>query len=203
MKLIMLGAPGSGKGTQAEFIKRAYNIPQISTGDLLRDAIEDGTELGLKAKNVMNTGKLVPDDIVLLLLKERLGQRDCENGFILDGYPRNFAQAEDLRKITDIDLVINIDVDHGLIFSSTSPAPFKIKSANPCSNELRASSSYWIAWTSYFCPSSRVRCSRHSRASSFSRKVGMNDIFFSLSCCPKNCSFPQGSCTTTQTHGFP
>ena len=115
MKLIMLGAPGSGKGTQAKFIAKDYGIPQISTGDLLRDAIQDGTELGLKAKEVMNTGRLVPDDIVLLLLKERLSQRDCENGFILDGYPRNLTQAQDLETITDIDLVLNIDVDYDLV----------------------------------------------------------------------------------------
>ncbi len=115
MKLIILGAPGSGKGTQAKFIAKDYGIPQISTGDLLRNAIKDGSELGLKVKKVMNTGKLVPDDIVLLLLKERLNQRDCENGFILDGYPRNLTQAEDLEKITNILLVINIEVDHGLV----------------------------------------------------------------------------------------
>ncbi len=115
VKLILLGAPGSGKGTQAKFIVKDFNIPQISTGDLLRTAIKKGTELGMKAKKFMNTGKLVPDNIVLQLLKERLSQEDCKRGFILDGYPRNLAQAQDLKKITDIDLVINIEVNYDLL----------------------------------------------------------------------------------------
>lgn len=115
MKLIMLGAPGSGKGTQAKLITKDHDIPQISTGDLLRTAVKNNTELGLKAKEFMNTGKLVPDDLVLQLLRERLSQKDCENGFILDGYPRNLAQAQDLKKITNIDLVINIDVSYALL----------------------------------------------------------------------------------------
>jgi len=115
MKLIVLGAPGSGKGTQAKFITRKYRIPQISTGDLLRDAVKRETVLGIKAKEYMNTGNLVPDAIVLDLLKERLKKDDSTKGFILDGYPRNIAQANELGKITDIDLVINIDVDYGLL----------------------------------------------------------------------------------------
>ena len=115
MKLIMLGAPGSGKGTQAKFIMEDYNIPQISTGDLLRSAILSGTELGLKAKEFMNTGKLVPDNLVLQLLKVRLSQQDCKNGFILDGYPRNLTQAQELKKITSIDLVINLDINYRLL----------------------------------------------------------------------------------------
>ncbi|UCE15175.1 MAG: adenylate kinase [Candidatus Heimdallarchaeota archaeon] len=115
MRLVMLGPPGSGKGTQAKFISRDNNIPQISTGDLLRAAINKDTEIGRRANEYMNTGNLVPDDIVLQLLKERLTQEDCQAGFILDGYPRNIIQAHDLEKICDIDLVINIDVDQGLI----------------------------------------------------------------------------------------
>ncbi len=115
MKLIMLGAPGSGKGTQAKFIMEDYNIPQISTGDLLRSAILSGTELGLKAQEFMNTGKLVPDNLVLQLLKVRLSQQDCKNGFILDGYPRNLTQAQELKKITGIDLVINLDINYRLL----------------------------------------------------------------------------------------
>ncbi|MFX0085985.1 MAG: adenylate kinase [Candidatus Hodarchaeota archaeon] len=115
MKLIILGAPGSGKGTQAKFIVKKYNITQISTGDLLRDAVKAGTELGMKAQNYMNTGNLVPDDIVLQLLNDRITQTDCQNGFILDGFPRNMTQAKELEKITDIDLVINISVDYGLL----------------------------------------------------------------------------------------
>ncbi|MFX0149420.1 MAG: adenylate kinase [Candidatus Hodarchaeota archaeon] len=115
MKLIILGPPGSGKGTQAKFIMKTNGIPQISTGDLLRAAVKNRTKLGLQAKEFMNTGKLVPDDIVLKLLKERIDQNDCENGFILDGYPRNINQAQQLEKITDIDLVINIEVDFELL----------------------------------------------------------------------------------------
>lgn len=115
MKLILLGAPGSGKGTQAKFIMEDFNIPQISTGDLLRAAVKKGSELGLEAKKIMNLGTLVPDNIVLQLLKERFGQKDCKNGFILDGYPRNLTQAQDLKSITDIDLVINIEVNYDLL----------------------------------------------------------------------------------------
>ena len=111
----MLGAPGSGKGTQAKFITKEYDLPQISTGDLLRDAVKRETALGIKAKEFLNTGTLVPDEIVLELLKERLLNDDCSNGFILDGYPRNLTQAKQLANITDIDLVVNIDVDYGLL----------------------------------------------------------------------------------------
>lgn len=115
MKLVLLGPPGSGKGTQAKLIVKDYNIPQISTGDLLRAAIKKSTELGFKAEKFMNTGKLVPDDIVLQLLQERISQNDCKRGFILDGYPRNLAQANELKKITNIDLVINIEVNYNLL----------------------------------------------------------------------------------------
>ncbi|MCK4847847.1 MAG: adenylate kinase [Candidatus Heimdallarchaeota archaeon] len=115
MKLIMLGAPGSGKGTQAKFITKKYGLPQISTGDLLRDAVKRETVLGIKAKEFLNTGTLVPDEIVLELLKERLLNDDCSNGFILDGYPRNLAQAKQLANITTIDLVVNIEVDYSLL----------------------------------------------------------------------------------------
>jgi adenylate kinase len=111
----MLGAPGSGKGTQAKFITKNYDLPQISTGDLLRDAVKRETALGIKAKEFLNTGILVPDEIVLELLKERLLNDDCSNGFILDGYPRNLTQANQLANITDIDLVVNIGVDYGLL----------------------------------------------------------------------------------------
>jgi adenylate kinase len=111
----MLGAPGSGKGTQAKFITQKYSLPQISTGDLLRDAVKRETVLGIKAKEFLNTGTLVPDEIVLELLKERLLNDDCSNGFILDGYPRNLTQAKQLANITDIDLVVNIDVDYSLL----------------------------------------------------------------------------------------
>lgn len=115
IKLILLGAPGSGKGTQAKFITEKYNIPQISTGDLLRNAVKAQTELGKKAKVFMDEGKLVPDKLVLELLEARLAEPDCEAGFILDGYPRNITQATDLERITEIDLVINIEVDFNLL----------------------------------------------------------------------------------------
>lgn len=115
MNLILLGAPGAGKGTQAKIIVEKYKIPQISTGDMLRDAVAKGTELGKKAKEFMEQGKLVPDEIVVSIVKERLKQRDCKNGFILDGFPRTIAQAEALDKIMEemgkkIDAVININV---------------------------------------------------------------------------------------------
>jgi adenylate kinase len=111
----MLGAPGSGKGTQSKFIVKQYNIPQISTGDLLRAAVKEATELGIKAQEYMNLGNLVPDDLVLLLLKERISRDDCSNGFVLDGFPRNLAQAKALEDITDVDLVISISVDYNLL----------------------------------------------------------------------------------------
>jgi len=93
MKLIMLGAPGVGKGTQGKLLSAHYNIPNISTGDILRTAIEQGTELGTKAKNYMNKGELVPDDVMIGLIKQRLQEDDCETGFILDGFPRTVDQA--------------------------------------------------------------------------------------------------------------
>ena len=88
MRIILLGAPGAGKGTQAQFIKENYGIPQISTGDMLRAAVSAGTELGLKAKALMDNGQLVTDELVIALVKERIKQDDCRNGFLLDGFPR-------------------------------------------------------------------------------------------------------------------
>ena len=117
MKIIMLGPPGAGKGTQAQFLVEKYKLPQISTGDLLRKAVADGTELGTMAKQKMNEGQLVPDNIILELVKERVGQADCLNGYILDGYPRNIGQAEALEKLDDIDIVINLVVDLGELVS--------------------------------------------------------------------------------------
>ena len=94
MKLILLGAPGAGKGTQAEIISKKLNIPTISTGNILRAAVKDGTPMGLKAKSFMDAGALVPDEVILGIIKERLTASDCANGFILDGVPRTIAQGE-------------------------------------------------------------------------------------------------------------
>ena len=111
MKLILLGAPGAGKGTQAAFITEKYGIPQISTGDMLRAAVKAGTPLGLEAKKVMDAGQLVSDGIILGLIKERLTQPDCAKGFLFDGFPRTIPQAEALRtQGVDLDYVLEIDV---------------------------------------------------------------------------------------------
>ncbi len=111
MKLILLGAPGAGKGTQAEVICKALNIPAISTGNIIREALARGTEMGLKAKSFMDAGQLVPDDVVIGIIKERLAKDDCANGFILDGFPRTIPQAEALDAMgVIIDKVIDIEV---------------------------------------------------------------------------------------------
>ncbi|QDP72649.1 adenylate kinase [Legionella israelensis] len=112
MRLMLLGGPGAGKGTQAKRLSQYFNIPQISTGDMLRAAIAEGTELGKSAKKVMDEGKLVSDDIIIDLVKERLKQTDCQLGFLFDGFPRTITQAEALRdKKIYLDHVIEIDVD--------------------------------------------------------------------------------------------
>ena len=110
MNLILLGAPGAGKGTQAEIISEALNIPQISTGDMLRRAIQEQTPTGLKAKSYMDAGGLVPDDVIIAIVKERLQADDCKNGYILDGFPRTVPQAEALEGIASIDKVVELDV---------------------------------------------------------------------------------------------
>ena len=111
MKLIFLGAPGAGKGTQAEIIAGKLNIPTISTGNIIREALANGTEMGLKAKAFIEAGKLVPDDVVIGIIKERLADEDCNNGFILDGFPRTIPQAEALDNMgIIIDKVVDIDV---------------------------------------------------------------------------------------------
>jgi len=120
MNLIFLGPPGAGKGTQAEKIVEHYDIPHISTGDMFRAAIKEGTQLGLKAKSFMDQGNLVPDEVTIGIVRERLNKQDCENGFLLDGFPRTVAQAEALETITkelnkQIDYVINIDVDQSIL----------------------------------------------------------------------------------------
>lgn len=111
MNLILLGAPGAGKGTQAEVISEALNIPQISTGNILREAVKNGTEFGLKAKAAMESGSLVSDDVVIGILKDRIAEDDCKNGFILDGFPRTVPQAEALDNMgVQIDKVVEIYV---------------------------------------------------------------------------------------------
>lgn len=111
MRLILLGAPGAGKGTQATFIKEKFNIPQISTGDMLRAAVKAGTQLGLEAKKFMDAGGLVPDEVIIGLVKERIKDADCANGFLFDGFPRTIPQAEAMKNAgVAIDYVVEIDV---------------------------------------------------------------------------------------------
>lgn len=108
--IILLGAPGAGKGTQAAMIAEEFKVPHISTGDILRRNMKEGTPLGLKAKAFVESGGLVPDEVVIGLVEDRLSEQDCQNGYILDGFPRTIAQAEALDKVARIDLAINIDV---------------------------------------------------------------------------------------------
>ena len=111
MRLILLGGPGAGKGTQANLVKDKYRIPQISTGDMLRAALKEGTELGLKAKEYMDAGKLVPDDVIIGLVKERIKEPDCESGFLFDGFPRTIPQADAMKEAgVPIEAVVDIDV---------------------------------------------------------------------------------------------
>jgi adenylate kinase len=121
MKIILLGAPGAGKGTQAQFLTKAFDIPQISTGDMLRAAIKAGTELGTLAKSFMDSGKLVTDEIIIGLVKERILEDDCKNGFLLDGFPRTVPQADALKEAgVAIDAVIEIDVPDSEIVNRMS-----------------------------------------------------------------------------------
>ena len=121
MRLILLGAPGAGKGTQATFIKDKFNIPQISTGDMLRAAVKAGTPLGLAAKKVMDAGGLVSDDIIIGLVKDRLTQSDCANGYLFDGFPRTIPQADALKEAgVQLDYVLEIDVPDTAIIERMS-----------------------------------------------------------------------------------
>ncbi|HEY1314208.1 MAG TPA: adenylate kinase [Steroidobacteraceae bacterium] len=121
MRIVLLGAPGSGKGTQSQLLVKSFGIPQISTGDLLREAVAKGSELGLRAKAAMDSGKLVDDATVLGMIRERIAKPDAVNGFILDGFPRNIAQAEALQKMlgsigTPLDAVVLMNLDLGILF---------------------------------------------------------------------------------------
>src|SRR5438874_11930858 len=121
MRLILLGAPGAGKGTQAAFICQKYGIPQISTGDMLRAAVKAGTPLGLAAKKVMDSGGLVSDDIIIGLVKERIAQPDCAKGFLFDGFPRTIPQAEAMKQAgVKLDYVLEIDVPFDAIIERMS-----------------------------------------------------------------------------------
>ncbi len=115
MNVILLGAPGAGKGTQAAKIVEAYGLPHISTGDIFRENIKKGTPVGLEAKSYIDKGLLVPDEVTCKIVEERIAKADCKDGYMLDGFPRNLFQAEALDKITNIDLVINIEVDFSIL----------------------------------------------------------------------------------------
>ncbi len=120
MKLIFLGPPGAGKGTQAVKIAERFQIAHISTGDMLRAEMREGTQLGLEAKSLIDRGELVPDDVILGMVKNRIQKEDCKNGFLFDGFPRTIAQAEALEKISAIDYVINLEVPNERLISRIS-----------------------------------------------------------------------------------
>ena len=157
MRLILLGPPGSGKGTQANLLQDKFSIPKISTGDILRAAVEDDTELGRQAKKFMDKGELVPDEVVICLIKERIVEPDCEEGYILDGFPRTIVQAEKLAETLaamdkDIDSVVDLEVDReellvrlsgrrtckncGTMFHQTSHLPKVSGICDECGGEL-------------------------------------------------------------------
>lgn len=112
MKLVIFGPPSAGKGTQAQKLSKKYGIPQIATGDLLREHVAKKTPIGIKVKEILDSGKLGPDDLIVQIIKDRASQPDCKNGYLLDGFPRTMNQAKELERMTDIDLVLNIVVDH-------------------------------------------------------------------------------------------
>jgi len=132
VKVILLGPPGAGKGTQANLIKEKFNIPQISTGDMLRAAVSAGTPLGLEAKKVMDAGGLVSDELILGLVKERVNQDDCENGYLLDGFPRTIAQADGMVSLgIDVEYVVEIKVEDSAIISRMSGRRAHLASGTP------------------------------------------------------------------------
>lgn len=115
MKLIMLGAPGAGKGTQAALLAELYNIPHISTGDIFRDNIKRETPIGKEVKLIIDAGALVPDELTIALVKDRIAQEDCKNGYLLDGFPRNLYQAESLESLSPTDKAVNVDIDQEIL----------------------------------------------------------------------------------------
>lgn len=131
MKIVLLGPPGSGKGTQANLICEKYKIPHISTGDIFRWNLKEGTELGKKAKEYMDAGSLVPDELTVSIVVDRLKNDDCQNGFVLDGFPRNLFQAEQLEKITDVDKAIMIYLDDEEIIKRLSARRMCAQCGNP------------------------------------------------------------------------
>ena len=140
MKLILLGPPGAGKGTQAEILNKKLNIPTISTGNILRAAVKNGTPVGLKAKEYMDAGKLVPDEVIIGVISERLAEADCQNGYILDGVPRTIPQAEALEKAgIDFDAVVSIEISDeeivermaGRRVCASCGAPYHVKNMPP------------------------------------------------------------------------
>ena len=120
MNIIFLGPPGAGKGTQAQLLTRELGIPQISTGDMLRKAMREGTKTGLEAKRYVESGGLVPDDVVIAIVKERLAEDDCKNGYMLDGFPRTVYQAEELSKFATIDVAVDLDLPDEVIVQRLS-----------------------------------------------------------------------------------
>ena len=120
MNLILLGAPGAGKGTQAEKICEKFNIPAVSTGNIIREALKNGTDMGLKAKSYIDAGQLVPDDVVIGIIKERLAEDDCQNGFILDGFPRTIPQAEMFTAICPDVKVVNFEIADEIVIKRLS-----------------------------------------------------------------------------------
>ena len=140
MNIILLGPPGAGKGTQAKFLQEAHGIVQLSTGDMLRAAADSGSELGQQAKAVMDAGHLMPDDIMIQIISERIGQPDCVNGFILDGFPRTTAQAEALENMLDekglkLDFVIEIAVDDEILVDRINSRVAQMREANRRSDD--------------------------------------------------------------------
>lgn len=126
MKLIMLGAPGAGKGTQAALLAELYNIPHISTGDIFRDNIKRETPIGKEVKLIIDAGALVPDELTIALVKDRIAQEDCKNGYLLDGFPRNLYQAESLESLSPTDKAVNVDIDQEILvgrLAGAGPAP--------------------------------------------------------------------------------